>query len=361
MWLTTDAYSTVLAAGSREWYTKVEVMYANSVVSTLSVVTDGAVSIDEVAVRRSLSITMLDPDGTLTPTTAKDLLAPKGTEIRVHKGLLVNGAVEWVPLGVFGISAPEVSAHQPGTTIRVQAYDRVDAVRLRRFSSPWTVTAGTPTYKAISDIVTSRLDVPVRITMTGSTTPEVVFDELSDPWDAVSSIAEADGLVAFFDPLGTFVVAPAAESDTGITYEPGPGSLLIKTQRTIKAESTYSGVIVKGEHPDKTPVRVELWDVDPKSPTYSLGPFGKRPYGFSSPLITTDDMANAAAQTILNRVTGMRQDAVLNTVGHPGHDVGDVVTVIDPASHTNGRYVIYGGQIPLRPGPLQLKLREALT
>jgi Domain of unknown function (DUF5047) len=362
MWLTSDAYATALVAGSRHWSTKVEVLYSDAVVTTLTVVTDGAVDVDEVAVRRSLNLTMVDPDGTLTPADARDLLAPKGTEVRVYKGLDVTpGVPEWVPLGVFGIVQPVISAHGPGTLIKVKAFDRVDAVRKRRFDTPWSIAAGTPTFQAITDIVTSRLTVPVRVTTTGSTTPEVVYDELSDPWDAVRAIASADSLVAFFDPLGTLVVAPDAEMETGMEYAPGAQSLLMKNERTMSSDTTYSGVIVKGEHPDKTPVRSVLWDTDPKSPTYSLGPFGKRPYGFSSPLITTQDMADTAAATILPRVSKMRQEVVLDTIGHPGHEIGDVVTITDPKSRTAGRYTVYGGKIPLRIGGIQWKLRASLT
>lgn len=361
MWPTSDGFATALASGSRRWYSKVEVLYAGEVVTTLTVVTDGAVDFDEVAVRRSLDLTMVDVDGTLTPESAKDLLAPKGTEIRVYRGLQVAGEPEWVPLGVFGITRPVVKAHAPGVTIKVTAFDRVDAVRSRRFAEPWVVTSGTPTYQPIVDIVTSRLTVPTRVTITGNTTPEAVFDTLSDPWDAVRKIAEADSIEAYFDPLGTLVVAPETQTDTGITYAPGAGSLFLNNERTLLADKTYSGVVVTGEHPDQDPIRYTLWDTDPKSPTYYLGPFGMRPYGFSSSLITTLDQAMDAANTILARVTRMRQEIQFTTIGHPGHDVGDIVTVQDPASRTSGRYVIYGGKVPLRPGPITLKAREVVS
>lgn len=362
MWPTSEAFDEALARSSRVWNTRVEVLYAGSVAVTLNVVADGKVSIDDVAVRRSLNLTLVDAEGTLTPSDAKDLLSPKGTEIRIYKGLtLASGAVEEVPLGVFGITEPTVTAHRNGTIVKLRAPDRVDAVRKRRFDAPYPVASGTSTSAAIVAIVTSRLDVPYRIVDTGHTTPEVVFDELSDPWDAVRNLASADSLIAYFDPLGTFVVQPDTEFDTGVTYASGASSLLVDSQRLISAENTYSGVVVKGEHPDYPGIRYVLWDTDTGSPTYYLGPFGKRPYGFSSPLITTTGMAQTAAETILPRVTKMRQEIKISTVGHPGHDVGDVVTVLDPKSRTNGRYTVIGGDIPLRVGRIGWKLRSALT
>lgn len=359
MWPTSARFNETLLESARRWASRVDVLYANELVTTLDVVVDGDVQFDDVAVRRSCSLRMVDPNGVLTPSSANDLLAPKGTELRLYRALLVDGAFEYVPLGVFGVVEPEITSHGAGTQIRLKGWDRVDAVRTRRFEDAYPIPSGTPTWEAISDIVTSRLDVPVRITQTGNTTPEVVYDALSDPWDAVRKLAAADSLSAFFDQLGTLVVEPYTESPTGISYEPGSSSLLVDVSRTIKVDTTYSGVIVTGEHPEAGPIRSVLWDTDTTSPTYYLGPFGKRPYGYSSSLIDTQEKADAAAATILPRVTKMKQEITINTIGHPGHDIGDVVTVSDVKSKTNGNYVVAGGTVPLRPnGTIRLKLLE---
>ena len=362
MWPTTEGFARALASTSRGWRTRVEILSGADLLATLTTVQSGSVSLDAVAVRRQLDLTVLDPTGAITPASARDMLAPRGTEIRVWRGLLVGGEPEWVPLGVFGVVDPEVSAHDGGTRLKLSGRDRVDAVRLRRFAAPWRIARGTPTATAIAAIVTSRLDVPVRITATGSTTPEVVYDALSDPWDAVRELAAADGLLAYFDPLGALVVGPDDETVTQVEYTPGPGSMLQTSTRMISAENVYSGVIVTGEHPDTKPIRVEVWDTDPDSPTYSLGPFGRRPYGFTSSLITSEAQALTTGRSILARVSRMRQTAELDSIGHPGHDIGDVVTVNDQASRTSGRWTVTGGTIPLRPngGPIRLKLQEAL-
>ncbi len=361
MWATSQAFDEALRAASRRWHTRVEVLYGGDFVVALNLVVEGAVDLDDVAVRRSVDLTMIDVDGTLTPSDARDLLAPKGTELKVERGLtLGSGAIEWVPLGVFGIDKPKVSAHKGGTLLSVNAFDRVASVRSRRFVTPWVVTAGTSTAQAISDIVTSRLSVPTRITQTGHTTPEVAYEELSDPWQAIAALAEADGLVAYFDNLGTLVVAPDAPVTTGAVYAKAADGMLLSTERVMRADATYSGVIVKGEHPDHPPVRVELWDTDPQSSTYADGPFGRRPFGFTSPLIKDATMANAAAATILPKVTGMRQEIALTTIGHPGHDIGDLVTVNDPDSRTQGEFLVVGASIPLRSGQVGLKLRSLL-
>jgi hypothetical protein len=361
MWTTSDEFNAALLASARQWSSKVEVLYGGDLVTVLDVVIEGDVSLDSVAVRRSLDLKLIDVTGTLTPASASDLLAPKGTELRVYKGLKVGSEYEYVPLGVFGIVEPDIAAHVNGTQIKLKAWDRVDAIRVRQFEAAWAVTSGTPTSEAIADIITSRLDVPTRITSTGHTAPEIVFDALTDPWDAVRDLAEADSLVAYFDQLGTAVIEPDVEVMTDAEYVIGLNSLLISTSRRITADRTYSGVIVRGEHPEIGALRSELWDTDPSSPTYADGPFGRRPYGFYSKLLTSQAMADEAAATIFARVVRMRQTVEIATIGHPGHDIGDVVHIVDEKSRTTGYYKVVGGNIPIRPGQNRLRLEEATS
>lgn len=361
MYQTTDLFNATLQQPNRKWKTRVEVLFGTELKQSLNVVLDGSVKLDNVAVRRQVDMTMVDVDGLLTPADARDLLAPKGTELRVARGLvLADGTTEYVPLGVFGVVEPEVTASPTGgTVLSVKGYDRVDAVRSRRFTDAYPIVKGTATTTAITNIVTSRLSVNTRVIASPTTTPEVVYEALSDPWDAVRDLADADSLTAYFDPLGSFVVSPDVNSETGIVYEPGPDSFLVESSRKMDSSKTYSGVIVRGEHPDETPIRYELWDLDPTSPTYADGPFGRRPYGFTSSLVTTQAQAIVAAQTILARVKRIPQTAQITTAGHIGHDVGDIITVIDPRTRTAGRWQIVGGQVPLRPGLATWKLEQA--
>lgn len=363
MWTTSQRFWDALRAPSRRWATRVDVLQTGQLVTALDVVVAGKVTMDEVAVRRAATLELVDVSGTLTPADARDLLAPAGTEVAPYRGLyLPDGTVEWVPLGVLGVVEPSITSQAGTTRVAFSAHDRVRAVRARRFAEPYRVAAGTPTHTAIGAIITNRLgpNIAQRVQVTGATTPELVFDALSDPWDAVRDLAGADALSAFFDPTGTSVVQRDVPTRTGVRYEPGPESMLVDTERTISDERTYSGVRVSVEHPDQDPISVLVWDADPKSPTYYLGPFGARPYGYSSPAIKTQAQALAAAQTILPRVTGMRQEAILRHVGHPGHDVGDVVEVVDPATKTSGEWEVYGGTIPLRNGVSELKLRQVV-
>lgn len=349
MWPTSEAFQMALAQSSRRWASRVEILYDGSISTIDTVLIRGYIGIDDIAVRREAHITFVDADGVLTPASARDLLAPVGAEMRIYRGLyLADGTVEYVPMGVFGIIKPEVRSHADGVVVEVKGFDRVDAIRARQFTDPWTVPAGTLVTTAITDIVTSRMDVATRITPSALTTPEVVFDRLSNPWYAVEDLAAAAGMKAYFDALGSLVIAPVASEDTGVVYTIGNEvATLMNVTRSMDSSTTNNGVIVRGMHPDYTPVRYEIWDTDVNSPTYYLGPFGKRPYGYYSELITTVGQAQAVAEALYPRVTKIVQEVEITTVGTIAHDVGDTFTIIDPRSKTSGRYTVVSGTIPL--------------
>lgn len=364
MWPTSAAFDEVLLSSTRQWATRLEVLYAGEIVTSLNVMISGYIGMDEVAVRRELHTTIVDADGVLTPTQATDLLTPKGTEIRVYRGLCIVDDYEWVPMGVFGIVEPEVRSHSEGTVVEMKGFDRVDRLRALRFDEPWVVADGTAFHTAMSDIVTSRMfDVTLRVTPSIYTTPAVTFDRLTSPWDALSDLAEACGYTIYFDPLGTCVIEPLAPVLTGVTYGVGEKSLLMTSARKfLSTDGVYSGVICRGEHPDKTPIKVEKWDTDPASATYSLGPFGRRPYGIFNPNVTSDAQAQVIVDSAFARVTKMKQECEITTRGHPGHDIGDVISVVDPRSRTNGMYQLISATIPLKNeqgAHVRLRCREA--
>lgn len=352
MYATSAAFDEALRADSRKWTTVIEVTYQNDVVLASDVIVSGYISLDNVAIRRELHVTFVDAQGVLTPATTRDLLSPKGTELRVKRGLYIPSLddYEYVPLGVFGLVKPEVRANSDGVKVECKAFDRVDNVRAQRFTAPWVVAKGTLVSQAIADIVASRIpSVPVKITPTTFTTPEVVFDRLDSPWDAVRALADAAGLIAYFDGLGSLVIEPRVGRETGLTYSIGSEvATLMNVSRTMDSQETYSGVQVLGENPDQTTFTVEKWDVDPTSPTYSLGPFGRRPYGFFSELLTTQAQAQAVADQLFTQKVRIAEEVEINTVGTIAHDIDDVFTVTDPRTRTDGRYQIVSGTIPLR-------------
>jgi hypothetical protein len=368
VWQTSQAFNTALAR-NRRIATRVEVLYQGKTQAVLDVAVEGSITAENSTVRRSGNVRIIDPEGTLTPVTARDLLAPRGTELRVFKGLYLPGVPdpEMVPLGTLRISEPQIRREQGGVVIDVKAFDRARAIQRARFRAPWVIPAGTVVSDAMAAIITSRSTFPVNITPTTATTPALVFENLTDPWDALNQLADSVAYEAFFDVLGTFVGRPTPQYESltpSWDYSPGELSLLVDNSRTLTDVDAYSGVVVTAEHPDNVnPIRVEVWDTDPNSPTYydpahpELSEFGPVPFGFASPIINTTDQATLAGQTILARVGGLREKVTVETLGHFGHDVGDVVSASDPDTRLAGTHVIDQVVQPLRRGTMTITMR----
>jgi hypothetical protein len=345
-----DAFLDQLQQPARKWKTKIEVTYANEIVTTLDVIVQGYIGLDFQAVRRELHITIVDVNGTLTPGLATDLLAPKGTEMRVYRGLYIPDLAdyEYVPMGVYGIVSPATRANEAGHKVEIKGFDRLDALRARQFEAAFTIPAGTDASAGVAMIVAAQMpDVQLRVTTSGYALPETVIAQLASPYDAIKDISAAANLIFYFDPLGTAVAEPFTEQATGITYTVGPTGLLMESNQTWDNTNVASGVIVKGANPDKTTFSVTKWDVDPTSPTYSLGPFGRRPYGYYSELLTTVPQAQAVCDRLYATQVRMPHLAEIYTRGGPQHDIGDLITVVDPRTKLNGDYVIKSGTMPL--------------
>jgi hypothetical protein len=76
---------------------------------------------------------------------------------------------------------------------------------------------------------------------------------------------------------------------------------------------------------------VAVADTDTASPTYAAGVFGRVPYFYASPLITTTAQATLAGKSILRRVTGMAAGLDVTSVVNPALEPGDVIEVLLPA------------------------------
>ena len=101
--------------------------------------------------------------------------------------------------------------------------------------------------------------------------------------------------------------------------------------------------------PGDVPVRVEVWDDDPASPTYRYGPFGEVPRFYTSSLVTTEAQATAAGEAILRRATGLVEGVSWTSLVDPAVDVGDIVAVVNPAVRVNRVMVLDSVTVPLGP------------
>jgi hypothetical protein len=94
-------------------------------------------------------------------------------------------------------------------------------------------------------------------------------------------------------------------------------------------------------------VRGYAQDDNPNSLTY-VGRIGVRVYFDSSPLVTTQDGANLAARTTLQRILGISDTIVAPIIPNHALESGDVAHVIDPDQNIDRTVIVDSFPIPLR-------------
>lgn len=305
----------------------------------------GSVSVDRGRdTRRQLNgVTFADPDRVLVPTDPTSLLAPYGQQLHLYRG--ISG--ELAPLGVFRIL--KVASDTAGT-VAVEADDLSIVVRRNRWVSPFQIGA-VDAADAVADILTDRFaDVVTDLEPTGYTIGQGFLEagSESDPWRDATEIARTAGYELAFGPDGVArLYQPASPSgNPTITYP--AGSVILTATREVDADTAYNGVIASGEASSLvSPIFGEAWDDDPASPTYRGGPFGEVPRFLVSPFITTEEQAEAAAESLLAQVTGSSESVTWTQIVNPALDVDDVIDLTVDEVHLAAQLVIDSLEIPL--------------
>lgn len=352
----------------------------------------GEVLVDRTAsVRRRLTLTCADPTGELTPERAGDILTPYGTELRAYRGVMYSdGTTEVCALGVFrlsqvtvaddsgtgmntgGTTAGSSSVRQlggapGGLTISMDAFDLSRTVSRDKFTTPYTVEAGTNVITAIQTILSRTFpDLNYDVMGTNLTVnPTQVYDAGSDPWEACQNLALSLGADLYFDIYGNVVISPPPDIQSltaaDFSYIEGEGSTMLGVEKLFSDEPGYNGVVVIGESPgdELPPVTATAWDADPASLTYHLGPYGEVPMFIQDQVVKTTEEAQAVANATLGAILGFVSQLSVDAIVNPAYECGDVVRVIRDRAKVDDYFLIDSFTVPLSAADSQvLVLRQ---
>ena len=271
-----------------------------------------------------------------------------------------------MPLGVFVLDA-DLEETEDGS-ITVSAGDRSRRIARARWTDPYQVIASANLGDVLDDLLrTCWPGCPVGTTI--AAVAETVGTRLayldgadSDPWKDARALAAIAGLDLYFDGDGVAQVrdTPDPEADPAcMAYHAGEEGVVLGRTRKAVLSQLYNGVVVTAEGSGVgVPKRAEAWDEDPHSPTYLDGPMGRVPYFYSSPLLTTQDQVETAAETILARVKRPIEQVAFTLLPNPAHEAFDVVEFVDAAGVAS-RYMLDVVSIPLEAaGNLTATARE---
>jgi hypothetical protein len=322
-------------------------------------ISEGTVQVDaRSAVRRTCEITLVTDRETtnLVPDNDFDLLTPFGNELRLYRGVQYSdGTEEYVPLGVFVIIEVAISDTNDGVKIQLKGEDRSIRISRAKFTSPYQMTAGT-LESSLTALLRNRYpDVETAFPTTNVSITNIVLgtEQDNDPWKDAVEIAELVGFDLYFDQNGVARMNQFPTLDGSVvvaTFVEGSGTTVTSLNRTISTKSTYNGVIYTIEGTEvTTPIRVEVWDEDPASPTYRSGVFGEVPVFIETSLVATQAEAVSAATSLLNIYVGSQEVINWESLVDPTLDAQDVVYVKSNGSKVDRLVIIDSIDIPLTP------------
>lgn len=301
----------------------------------ITTASSGSVTLDAgAAIRGRLELEIVD-DGTrdLIPRTMFDRMTPYGTELRVSRGVrFPDGTAEAVMLGVFRVREVNVEDAGSELSMRVTGLDRFTRFTDARIERSTVIADGTNRIDAILQLAREVWpDVPTRMPTTGITMGQTIIERGEDRGEVMRDIATGAGMELFFDGSGTLTAQPVALSTDALrwTIQDGEGGTLVSASRDWDVERVYNKVIVSGEAIDDTPpFTAEAADLNPDSPTYYYGPFGRRPRFYVSGMINSQPSADATAQSILAKAVGTSQRVEFGALVNPALEPGSIVRVV---------------------------------
>lgn len=289
----------------------------------------------DVEAEASLRVLRVDPDGeSFAPQSMDDLFAPFGSEVTLSVEFSAGSMSETLQVGVYRLVAvPRIERdvqvllgewRTVSEVVELVLEDRMSAVVADRFTGAAVVRNRQSAWAEL-DWLTA---FPTVESVPDRAVPANTLYE-REREDAVQKIAGVLGGVAHFDEDGALTVRVAA-TEVSQTLRLASGSSVVSIDAEMDSGTVYNGVVVTGKRQDSdgTEFSREVWVS--QGPLDPSGPFGRKPYFFSSDFIYTNAQADAEAQRLLGIVSTLRgRQVTVTCVLDPRTQLGDLVRVID--------------------------------
>jgi hypothetical protein len=329
--------------------------------STSLKVIDGSVTVDEASkVRRSVTLHVANPE--LMPVTLTDTLAPPLVDLKVFMGVrYTEGDTELVPVGVFRVD--DIGQPQWLAAGQITASDYSQVLANDRFTS-WATPAGSLVTDEIVRMVADSISGLTVVNLTGSGALTTAASWEHERWDAITTLAKGIGAEVFFDAVGRLIIRPfpqvTSSSVAAWTVDAGTATAVMTDVSTVMStKNVYNAVIATSSAQGVTATGAAY---------QSSGPFAwpawRKKRFYSSPVLTTSEQCQSAAQAILARSVFFSRQISLQSVPNPALDCGDFITVLMPAD-ANNRVVsevraVSRISLPLGPATMTLDTRVGI-
>lgn len=307
-------------------------------------VVSGSVTVDgSRTIAGSATIVAAREDDSLVPQRWDAPLAPYGSQLQVRAGVRYGATTEQVSLGWYRIDSADPQewwvdyrqdpADAPlwvcqGMQVQVEASDRMSILGDARFLGPESPVSTASILGEIRRLARDLVPVADWTGKADGPVPAAIAYQTSRV-EAIQDLADVVGYFARFNPNGALDLVPQTVSPTSVwTVSINEGDIVNWGGRLDRAD-LYNGVISTGQTAEGVPVQGA--QVESAGPLRWDGPLGRIPYGHSSPLLTTNDIAQSDAETLLDRLIRERVAPVRVTcTANPALEWGDTVTLVLP-------------------------------
>jgi hypothetical protein len=324
------------------------------------IIRSGTVTADRARnVRRRGDLTLVNHDGTLTPSAIGDLFWP-GAIIRVERGVYVGDEPDYLALGTFVVS--RFTSDMDGN-LHISGEDPLSLLA-QPFGETVVIPAGTSPEDALRLLWVPALD-PIGLgaewTLDGGgrTMPLRAFLRDESRLNDVITYFARSGLEVFADRLGYPYMRPfvdLAEAETVALvreFVPGDDAILLSWSRT-GGYRTFNRVRVTSNNPGGAAIDVTVEVTDPASPIHKSR-IGIR----EAPQLVSAQVPDIAAATLVGQQAlaeyGLSSDTTSGSaVPDITLDAGDIVNIEEPVSGTSGRYRLNSLTLPVVEGSMYL-------
>lgn len=294
-------------------------------------ISGGTVTDDSTSQTRRTA-TLYVADTSLWPANPLDVLSPLGAELQIDYGIAIPGAgIEWIPLIRGLLTVDDEAIPTQGQGITVTLADRSQRIKDDRLAAPLQIGGSGTVVSQIKTLILGTLPNATILDLTGDTTACPLLTIQQDKWaDGIEPLALSIGAEVFCDPVGRFVIRyqPTLASNPVWLVDTGPRGILVSDDRVRSRDAVYNQVTASGESSTgAAPVSATVTNIDPTSPTFFGGPFGRKPRFVTSAAYATIAQCTAAATAVLARAEGMDTTHSLETVCNPALQSGDCMAL----------------------------------
>lgn len=294
----------------------------------------------------------------LLPDNAPDNggLWPIGNELHVFVGIDFEDGTEpeFIHNGIFRVNRPQIQDTGTDLQVSVSGFDRGRTIQRAKFTSPYSIRAGVNYTIAIRDLLFNRMawltEDDLDFMDTDFTTPVLTFTSDDDPWEMAVTMAASFGAQLYWDHHGRAVIRPEPDLSIDLPtfeYFEGDDAIITGITRDLDDDQSFNGVIVSAESTSNAkPIRAEVWDTNPNSPTYfdpvnpAQSTYGANPLFITSEFVTNYSQAFQMASAQLRKELGIVEHIDFTSVVNPLHESNDVIALKRARINVDNVYIL---------------------